>query len=403
MHVSLIWSSSEIRRQMIFHINYLSHVFHLMAHSFTLMTVASTTWSEWPDAISQILILRCWAMSFQSIEIKLIFIWCSTNGSFIHLMRNHTALIGLLIIYDLGWISCLVVLTSDIHRMRLSSCMCRLIWVLRRSISWLAYLSVVTTSLRSTLNLVLDLRSLFFIWLSDRNTLADLLLLWSIKWMHLVMRSHHKSASWFGRRDLVQLLSVLGRIHVDFWVVNTVTRISFRRRWSVSSLCGCDSSGSWRLSFWWVISWWWVSLVLLLLQHHLLFYLLLVQLLRWRQIKIVNDVRNICNSIGSYLTVWTCLRRILSLGIIRIDLHIVWILILTLKSILDNLSRFIVTALTVTLESFVRLSFLSAIFKVLVIQYLILVTKVNQLLLFLHLNIFRRQMLTSMILNMVCS
>jgi hypothetical protein len=84
------------------------------------------------------------------------------------------------------------------------------------------------------------------------------------------------------------------------------------------------------------------------------------------------------------------LRRIWILGIIRIDLHVVWILALTLESILDYLSGFIVAGLTVALESFMRLSLLSAIFKVLVLQNLILVAKVDQLLLFLHLNIFRR-------------
>lgn len=391
MHVPLVRSSSEIRRQVIFHVDHLSHIFHLMAHSLTLMTVTSAAWSEGPNAISQVLILRRWAVTFQSIEIKLIFIWCSANGSFVHLMRNHTALICLLLINDLGGISCLVMMTTNIHRMRLSSRMWRLaIWVLWRSISWLAYLSVVATSLRSTFNLILDLCSLFLVWLSDGNTLADLLLLRSIKWMHLVVRSHHKSTSWFRWRVLVQLLCVLRVIHVDFWVIYTVTRVSFGWRWAISSLSGGDSSSSWRLSFGWVIRRWNSSLVLLLLEHHLLFNLLLVQLLRRRQIKIVDDIGNVCNSIGSYWTIWTCLRRIWILGIIRIDLHVVWILALTLESILDYLSGFIVAGLTVALESFMRLSLLSAIFKVLVLQNLILVAKVDQLLLFLHLNIFRR-------------
>lgn len=402
MHVSLVLSSSEIRRQMIFHVNHLSHIFHLMAiYSLTLMTVTSAAWSEGSNAICQILILRRRTVSFQSIKIKLVFVWGSTDGSFVDLMRNHTALIGLFIINDLSWVSHLIVLTSDIHRMRLMLRISRLIWILRSSSARLHNLSVVSSSLRTALYLILNLCSLFFVWLSNRNSLADLLLLWSIKGVHLVMRSHHESTSTFRWRVLIQLI-VLRAIHINIWIINAVARVSFRRGRSVSSLSRGDPPlARWLHSFGELVILRWHISLLLLLEHHLLFYLLLVQLLRRGQIKIVDYVRDICNSIGSCLTIWTSCCRILTLGIIRVDLHIVRSLVLTLESILNDLSRFVVNALTVALKSFMRLSLLLSHF--LVVHHLVLVAQVNQLLLFLNLNIFRCQVLSCMWLDMVSS
>ena len=192
MHITLIRSSSKIGRKMILHVNNLCHVFHLMTHSLSLMGISTAAWSKRSDTICQILILWSWRVSFESIEIELIFVWCSTDRSFIHLMRAHL-LSSFFIIYYLSRISHLVKLTTDIHRVRL----CLWVSILLTIVlcwgcwTWLRNLSIVSTRLRSSFNLVLNLLSLFFIWLSDRNTLTDLLLLRSIQRMHLVMWSHH--------------------------------------------------------------------------------------------------------------------------------------------------------------------------------------------------------------------
>jgi hypothetical protein len=191
MHITLIRASSEIRWQMILHIDNLCHVLHLMAHSLSLMAVTSSTRSERANPICQILIFRCRTMTFQSIKIELIFIWSSTDRPLVYLVSNHSALISLLFIYHLSWISHLIVLSTDIHWVRLSSRMCWLIRILWGRCTRLTDLCIISSSLWSTFDLILNLCSLFFIWLSDWNSLANLLLLWPIKWVHLMVRSHH--------------------------------------------------------------------------------------------------------------------------------------------------------------------------------------------------------------------
>ena len=155
------------------------------------------------------------------------------------------------------------------------------------------HLNIISTSLWTPLNLVLNLLGLLFVRFANTYALTNLLLLRSVQRMHLLMRVHHHSA--FIRRVTVLLLHLGRRVHVDVRVVDsTVSRISLGGTWPITSLSsGIPLRLPSFLSTWWDRS----SGSHLLLLHHLALNLLLVELLRWRQIKVVNDVCNICDAI----------------------------------------------------------------------------------------------------------
>lgn len=131
-------------------------------------------------------------MSFHHIEVELVLIGGSADRPFVHLVGHHTAL-RLFIIYYLRITH--VVVRSDVHRVRLSLWITLVSDVLRLIATWLANLGVVTSGLRSPFYLVLNLLSLFFVRLSNRYALANLLLLRPIQRIHLVMRPHHEPLS----------------------------------------------------------------------------------------------------------------------------------------------------------------------------------------------------------------
>lgn len=273
MHVSLVWPSSKVWWQVIFHVNYLSHVLHLVAHPLTMVAVTSTAWPERPDSVRQILVLRGWAVAFHDVKVELVLVWSSTNGSFVHLVRHHYAL-WFFIIYYL-WITHLVV-SSYVHRMRLSSWSLILLsnTILWYVTAWLTDLSIIPSGLGSSFDLILNLLSLLLIRLSNGDTLANLLLLGSVKRIHLVMWPHHESLSALRWRILTQIVA-LRVVHIYFRVIYSVTGVPLWRRRPRTSLSCSNPSLSRRLGFTLIILGQ-IPLVLLLLKYHLLFYLLLV-------------------------------------------------------------------------------------------------------------------------------
>ena len=108
-------------------------------------------------------------------------------------------------------------------------------------------LLVISTSLRSSFNLILNLLSLLFVRFTDGKTLADLKLLRSIKRVHLLMWLHHKT---FGDRFYLWGLLLCIIIHIYHGIINAIPRVLFWWTRSVSALsyiqspflvCGCDS------------------------------------------------------------------------------------------------------------------------------------------------------------------
>ena len=178
---------------MIFHIYYLSHVFHLVTsdslaswrvvgHVHTL-----TCRSKVCNAVRKILVLWCRTMTFKWIEVELILIWCSTDASFIYMMRGYSTSAMILFLNHLSVKRIIHHLLLRISQLVVISVMC--------SIGRMMNLLIISTSLRSSLKLILYLLSLLFIGFSDWDTLANLLKLWSIQWMHLLMGMHHNSSA----------------------------------------------------------------------------------------------------------------------------------------------------------------------------------------------------------------
>lgn len=142
------------------------------------------------NAVRKILVLWCRTMTFKWIEVELILIWCSTDASFIYMMRWYPAAM-ILFLKHLSVKRIIHHLLLRISQLVVISVMC--------SIGWMMNLLIISTSLRSSLKLILYLLSLLFIGFSDWDTLANLLKLWSIQWMHLLMGMHHNSSAFIRR------------------------------------------------------------------------------------------------------------------------------------------------------------------------------------------------------------
>ena len=391
---------------MVLDINDLGHILHLMSHSLTSviskMNTAST-WSEATDAWWKVLILRCLTVPLNSIQVKLVLVGGAADTSLIYLMW-HLLLICILflgntvhgVIDHVCRITELVVISStiiDIHWMRLWSSNL----ILTR---WRVNLHIISTSLWSPLNLILNLLGLLFVGFANRNALTNLLLLGSVQRMHLLMRVHHHAALLIRRVSI--LLLHLGRcIHVDVGIVNpTVARIPFGWAWSISTLgCRIALRLPCFLSAWWNRS----TRSHLLLLHHLTFDLLLVKLLRWRQIKVVDYVGNICHAI---ITLTISLMRRIDLLTSRWQLSLILrdiCLILTLEPILHHFPLLVVIALGLetvwghdasTLESLVTNTFLT-ILAFTPFQDWVLIFELDFIFLLL-LDMFRSEMLLSL-------
>lgn len=425
VHATVVGSSSQIWRQMIFHIYNLSHILHLMSnsliscHIYSILSTGSEVSNAWGV---KILILRCWAMSLELIELELIFIWSSTDTSFINMMCANSSMSFLFDELAIQWLISHLLLR--VHLLVLISAM--ILHVTRK-----VGLLVITSCLWSSFQLILYLLLLFFIWISDLYSLANLLELRSIKRMHLLMWVHHYSAF---MRGILKLLSIIYQR-----IIYSVSWVSLWWAWSITSL-SCNFSLSLRpsrLSSYLALSWLTSikrysrlnlsSLILLLLHHHFLLNLLLMKLLRWSKIEIVDNICNVCYSIiwcvcSFRILQWLILSQKSLLIPIKIPMRLIYCPInifvaLTcvsvtcsiewdaLKSILNNfpiLTRNHSLALVSLMSSTFPIYWSTFVFRAL-IHKLIFISKIDNLLLIhklLLLNILARQMFT---IWMICS
>mgnify|MGYP001626650872 CR=1 FL=1 len=109
MHTSIIGTWSQVWWQVIFHINNLSHIFHLVTDS--LVSIWShiysivTTCSEVSDARwVKVLILRSRAVAFKLVELKLVFVRSSTDWPFINMMCSNGSMCFLLNELTIQWL-----------------------------------------------------------------------------------------------------------------------------------------------------------------------------------------------------------------------------------------------------------------------------------------------------------
>lgn len=236
MKTSLVSSSPQIIRQMIFNINHLSHIFDSLSNPLIIpVSTTSVIGPEIWNSIGQILILWRWALTFYSIKVKLIFIWGTADASFINnalinllfFMSCHRRSLSILFRNDLRRISELIKFprTVDIHWLRLCTRLCG---------SWM-YLGVITSSLRSPFDLILNLLSLLLVRVPDLDALADLLVMWSVQRMHLLVLW-----SLFGWIFMCSIL-VLIYYWISYWSIThfswigSLISISLRRRFLFSS------------------------------------------------------------------------------------------------------------------------------------------------------------------------
>ena len=358
METSLVGIRSKIRGQVVLDIDDLGHILHSMSNSLSLTTSNSNLSKSW----SKILILRCLALN--DIEIELIFVTCTTNASLIGLAISlfetiHWVLDALIAkVVELSS-------TADVHgvRLRSDSGSCFVLGIH-------LYLIVVTSSLGSSLNLVLNLSSLLFVWVSDGDALANLLVVLPIQWVHLMMRVHAPNSmlcGWFIVCSTGGSLSISA--YVDHWriVYSLLSSLSFRWSRSISSLRLSDSSLPWSQLIGWRASSLPVISLLLLLEQHLLFYLMFLKLLSWSKIEVVDYVSYVGNAVSCLLL--TCVSSCCSL------IACIVIICCALCSALNQLSLFQLI-ITGTLKSFMVTS------SIFLLASLILISDVDHLLIF---------------------
>lgn len=239
---------------------------------------------------------------------------------------------------------------------------------------WITNLVVISTSLWSSLDIILNLLLLFLVWISNLDSLADLSLLRSVQGI--------ESGS-FSSVFLWRALIVV-RIVIDIGIVHSITGASLWRAWPWSTLGCYPSSPLTRRIICSRILRFTLNLILsrdisliLLLHEHLLFNLLLMQLLTWSQIKVINNVGNICDSI------LLCLGRLHNLTTFRL-----------LETVLHSFTLVILCWLVSFVSSSISIS--SVIFAKITFICLLLISEVY-LILLLGRDILSSKMLTSVL------
>ena len=260
----------------------------------------------------------------------------------------------------------------NVHWMGLSC----IIWALccRVGLRWIANLVAISTSLWSSLDVVLDLLLLFFVWITNLNSLTDLSLLGSVKRIE-----SGSLPSVFLRRGFN-----IVRIVIDIRIVHSIAWASLWRAWSLSTLRSNPSCTLPRRIICSRILRFTLNLILcrdilslvLLLHQHLLFNLLLMQLLTRSQIKVINYVGNISDAI------LLCFGRLLNLSTL-----------LLLETVLDRLTLVILRRL-ISLMSSISISWV--IFAKIAFICLLLISEVD-LVLFLGSDILSSEMLASVL------
>lgn len=360
METSLVGIRSKIRGQVVLDIDDLGHILHPMSNSLSL----TSSNSNLSKSRCKILILRCLALN--DIEIELIFVTCTTNASLIGLTVS--------LLETIHWVLDALVAkvvelssTTDVHGVGLRS---------NTGSSFVLgihlYLIVITPSLGSSLDLVLNLSCLFFVWVSDGDALANLLIVLPIQWVHLMMGVHAPNSMFCG---WVVVCSTGGRLcisaYVDDWriVHSLLSSLSFWWSRPVSTLRLSDSSLPWSQLIGWRASSLPVVSLLLLLEQHLLFYLMFLKLLSWSKIEVVDYVCYVGNAV--------CILLLTSVSGCSSLIACIMIICCTLccQSVLNQLSlfQFIITG---TLKSFMVTS------SIFLLASLILISDVDHLLIF---------------------
>ena len=225
MHISLISSSPQITWEMVFDVNDLSHVLHIITHSLSTLAVALPTWSEGSNAVCQVLVFR--SRAFKWVEVELVLVRGSADTPFIDLLW-HLMFFGTIsrIIDTLSRITELIKLSaSNIHWVGL----CCIIWTLSCLVCRrVANLVTVTTCLRPSFNIILDLLLLLFVWVTNLDALAYLGLLWSVQ---RIESGSLTSALLWRVFDIV-------RVVINIWIVYTISWVPLRWTWSLTTLCG---------------------------------------------------------------------------------------------------------------------------------------------------------------------
>ena len=206
-----------------------------MAYSLSL----ASTHCDLSEPSCQILIL--WRLALNNIKVELVLIASSAYTSLICMAISLFESIH----WIFNWVSELIEIsaTADIHRIRL--------WVdslifVRMLID--LHLIVVASCLGSSLYLVLDFSSLFFVRVSNRDTLADLLVVGPIERMHwLIVQIAFLFAGSVTRNSTCGCLAVV--VDVDHrWIVHSLlSSISLGRSRSITCLCRNSPLTWWQL------------------------------------------------------------------------------------------------------------------------------------------------------------
>jgi len=175
---------------MVLHVDHLSHVLHLVSDSSLIWITGHIhtirSWSEIGNTRwVKILVLWCWAVSFELIELELVLVWSPTNTSFVDVVGPDSTMRLLFDELTVQRLVCHLLL-----RVHLLVCISAVVL----NIPWHVCLLIVSTCLWSSFKLILYLLLLFFIRITNLNALTYLLKLGSVKWVHLLVGVHHYSS-----------------------------------------------------------------------------------------------------------------------------------------------------------------------------------------------------------------
>ena len=184
--------SAQVSWQMVAKIDHLGHVLHLIAESLSASAVvdqvqSSAGWPEAADAAGQVLILWRRAVTLNCVQVELRLVRRTTNAPLVYLRWYDATLISLLLVQ---WPAHLVVhlelwggadLVIGLGSLPLIRC--SQLRLLRRRLSRRCHvhLLAIATGLWPSLYLILDVLSLLFVGLADREALAHLKLLRAIQ------------------------------------------------------------------------------------------------------------------------------------------------------------------------------------------------------------------------------